>query len=97
MRVDDPDGRGVFSGVARNGRPFAGVTVFDDGALEPLAPAVERVPEYMDAAAAADDRAYQAAYAGAIAASQAYDAAGNPSSARWYRELRRELERTRPE
>jgi hypothetical protein len=75
----------------------AGVTVLDDGSLRPLAPPVGQVSRYVDAAAVADDRAYDAAYAGALAASEAYAAAGNLPSARWYWEFRRRLERTRPE
>jgi len=97
MRVSGPGGAGVFSGLARRGRPVAGVTVLDDGTLRTLAPPVRRASRYLDAAAAADDRAYDAAYAGALAASAAYAAAGNAPSARWYLEFRRRLERERPE
>lgn len=97
MRIDGPNGRGVFAGRATCGRPTSGVTTLEDGALFPLAPTPTNAPRYMDAASMATDKAFRNAFDGAAAASNAYARAGNAASARYYRDLRAKLLNGQPE
>ena len=88
---------GVFSGLAAAGRPVAGITVTANGDYLMTTRRPARVPDTMDEASAMSDDAFDNARRGAIAAENAYRAAGNTASARYYSAMHRGLVRGRPE
>ncbi len=97
MRIRIGDEDGVFAGRAVAGRPVSGITTLSSGNYFPLAPETPRPPDGQDAAAVAFERAFREAFDGATAASRAYAAAGNATSARYYRQLRQRLIEGQPE
>lgn len=97
MRIRIGDEDGVFTGQAIAGRAVSGITTLSSGNYYPLAPEAPRPPGGSDAAAIATERAFRNAFDGAATASRAYAAAGNGTSARYYRQLRQRLIDGQPE
>ncbi|WCP73979.1 hypothetical protein [Sphingomonas hankookensis] len=96
-RVRAPLGTGVFAGRARAGQASYGIVVMDDNGWMMVATTPEPERPGIDQAAATSERAFQNSFAGATAAAEAHHRAGNEASARYYRQLRKQLIDGQPE
>ncbi|MGW8192411.1 hypothetical protein [Sphingomonas hankookensis] len=97
-RVRLKDGEtGVLAGRARSGQGVSGIVLLDQGGFMLVAMVPEPASPMMDQAAATSERAFQNSFAGAAAAAEAHRLAGNAASARYYRQLRKQLIDGQPE
>lgn len=97
-RVRFADGEtGVFAGRARGGQGISGIALMDQDGFKLVAVTPEPERPGIDQAAATSERAFQNSFAGAAAAAEAHRRAGNAASARYYRQLRKQLIDGQPE
>lgn len=96
-RVRASLGPGVFAGRARAGQASYGIVLLDGGGFTMVATTPEPERPGIDQAADTSEHAFQNSFAGAAAAAEAHRRAGNAASARYYRQMRKQLIDGQPE